>query len=98
MKPQQSFAGAFLISIRLRRGKSIPAQYNPSGTTFSMLEKLVKALARHDLIVHVPGNYAREAGFTSHLPRIVAFDELSQFLDEQCGLHFGLLRFYDLRD
>tara|TARA_B100000035_G_scaffold251275_1_gene220395 strand:+ start:158 stop:754 length:597 start_codon:yes stop_codon:yes gene_type:complete len=45
-----------LISIRLRRGKSIPAQYNPSGTTFSMLEKLVKALARHDLIVHVPGN------------------------------------------
>ena len=51
-----------LISIRLRRGKSIPAQYNPSGTTFSMLEKLVKALARHDLIVHVPGNFARDAG------------------------------------
>lgn len=38
-----------LISIRLRRSKSIPLQYNPSGTTFSMLEKLVKALARHDL-------------------------------------------------
>lgn len=84
-----------LISIRLRRSKSIPAQYNPSGTTFSMLEKLVKALARHDLIVHVPGNYAREAGFKSHLPRIVALDELTQFLDEQCGWHFGLLRFHE---
>jgi len=84
-----------LISIRLRRSKSIPVQYNPSGTTFSMLEKLVKALARHDLIVHVPGNHAREAGFKSHLPRIAAFDELTQFLDEQCGWHFGLLRFHE---
>ena len=84
-----------LISIRLRRGKSIPAQYNPSGTTFSMLEKLVKALARHDLIVHVPGNFAREAGFESHLPRIVAFDELTHFLDKECGWHFGLLRFHE---
>lgn len=84
-----------LISIHLRRGKSLPAQYNPSGTTFSMLEKLVKALARHDLIVHVPGNFAREKGFQSHLPRIVAFDELTHFLDEQCGWHFGLLRFHE---
>ncbi len=84
-----------LISIRLRRGKSIPAQYNPSGTTFSMLEKLVKALARHDLIVHVPGNFAREAGYQSHLPRIAALSELTQFLDEQCGWHFGLLRFHE---
>lgn len=84
-----------LISIRLRRSKSIPVQYNPSGTTFSMLEKLVKALASHDLIVHVPGNFAREAGFKSHLPRIAAFDELTQFLDEQCGWHFGLLRFHE---
>ncbi|EHI49355.1 hypothetical protein HIMB100_00006120 [SAR116 cluster alpha proteobacterium HIMB100] len=84
-----------LISIRLRRGKSVPEQYNPSGTTFSMLEKLVKALARHDLIVHVPGNFAREAGYNSHLPRIVAFDELTHFLDEQCGWHFGLLRFHE---
>ena len=83
-----------LISIRLRRGKSIPAQYNPSGTTFSMLEKLVKALARHDLIVHVPGNFAREAGHQSHPPRIAALRELTRFLDEQCGWHFDLLRFH----
>ena len=84
-----------LISIRLRRSKSIPAQYNPSGTTFSMLEKLVKALARHDLIVHVPGNFARESGYKSHLPKIAALDELIHFLDEQCGWHFGLLRFHE---
>jgi len=84
-----------LISVRLRRGKSIPSQYNPSGTTFSMLEKLVKALARHDLIVHVPGNFARESEYKSYPPRIVAFDELTQFLDEQCGWHFGLLRFHE---
>ena len=84
-----------LISIRLRRGKSIPAQYNPSGTTFSMLEKLVKALARHDLIVHVPGNFARDVGHQSHPPRIAALSELTRFLDEQCGWHFGLLRFHE---
>lgn len=84
-----------LISIRLRRGKSVPQQYNPSRTTFSMLEKLVKALARHELIVHVPGNFAREAGYTSHLPRIAAFTELIKVLDEECGWHFGLLRFHE---
>ena len=60
-----------------------------------MLEKLVKALARHDLIVHVPGNFARQSEYNSHPPRIVAFDELTQFLDEQCGWHFGLLRFHE---
>ena len=85
-----------MIFLQLRRGKAVPPIYNPSKTSHSMLEKIVKAMASHDLIIHVPGNFAREAGiFESHLPRIAAFSDLIEVLEEQCGWHAGLLNYHE---
>ena len=73
------------ISVSLRNGKAVPAKYNPSGISAKTLRSLVIDMKQMGLLFHVSGNFDRDKGRNSHLPRIAADKKLVGILENEFG-------------